>query len=88
MTERDIEIEFESEKISIEAVICFTRTTQNFYTTRLIEDWEYKYHPEYTQIKRIVDLELNEGAPPIPTTMAHYKMLEEYWERHDVYDEI
>jgi len=85
MIERDIEIEFEAEKISIEAVIWFAHET-------IWDGWrhieEYLYHPKHTKINRVVNLELNEGAPPIPTTMKHYKMLKKHWENHDVYFEI
>jgi len=70
-------------EIRIKSVICFTVKTD--------DDWgrvDYYYEPEFTHIKRVVDLELNEGAPPIPTTTEHYKMLEKHWEKNDVYDEI
>ncbi len=81
MIERDINIEFESDKIAIEAKIFFTMEEHVHY-----DDWCYR--PEHTEIKRVVNLELNEGAPPIPATMKHFKMLEKYWGDNDVYEEI
>jgi len=89
MIERDINIEFEAEQIAIEAVICFTQESHSWGMCGFYRNgYEYNYLPEHTRIKRVVNLELNEGAPPIPTTMEHFKMLERYWEDHDVYDEI
>jgi len=77
MIERNIEIEFEAEKISIEAVICFSKDGD-----------EYEFQEKYTQIKRVVNLELNEGERWVRTTRVHFKMLEKYWEDNDVYFEI